>query len=497
MQTKKISDLLLNIAFFGIIFIFLFIYFTVIHPLTVYDTDDWYYLANVRAAIPLWGYFNPVKILPETSLALITHFGVYIINPFIHDFLRSVSLAAALFVCFLITIYLFSFEKLCILYMGNEKSSGLTRLLTLIFLCLHFLIFLRHDTGNYHLFYSNNICNYYHYMVPALFNCSLVMLFLRTDMQAFFESNEISHIKKGSYLIIIYLAIFSSIQLNAITAVFVGSILIKKFAQGVSSKITVRNYCRSSWLFLSILVTFFVSLVFESSGGRAGDIAKSSFRGRKTLISFASLILPVNKKFLILVIFFLGLGIFSIATALTSKEKRSFISDIIWEALLPMIFLTIYLFVLCTVSKPSYMGRPDTIFGIAFYGFLIVFRFFMSGLKSFPKLSILIPLISLIAAVYTVGGLRSFREPNIAGISPSKCTDISQNLIDQLKDAELQGLSEYSLKVPKYDTKDNWPYPSYSGDVIQSVLYKYGVLNEKMTVTTVVDESLNSLLGSQ
>ena len=493
-QKSYIKKFLALILFYGFIFTCLWFFFTVIHPLVVYDTDDWFSLANIREAVPLWHGFNPAKVLPETLLGLTACLGVYFIWPFTGDFLLSITYSSALIICIFILIYMIMFEKICSAYLLKNKDRWLAKLLSLIFLALHFLVLIVHDSENYHLFYSNNICNYYNYMIPALFNCCLVMTLMTTDMQAVFMSHDISYTKKGLYLMFIYFAIFSSIQLSPITAAFVGSILLRDLSGILTRKTKLSTYVKKNLLYLSIVALFFLSLIFEANGQRAGDVASGSFKAHDTLIAFASLILPLNRHFMIIMISFALFGIFALIKALSSEEKSRFISSLFWENLLPLLLNTAYLFLLCAVTKPGYMGRPDTVFGISFYGFVFVFRLLINGLNNFEPVSVCIPLLALICCVYVVSGVKSFREPNIHRLSPDKCRALCENLIEQLVTADKSGDKECVLHVPKYSTKDNWPYPDYSGDVLQSMLYKYNVLSRNISTTTLYDEAMNKYI---
>ena len=62
---NKTQKKLCHGLFYLAIFIFLFVWFTKVHALVVFDADDWSYLAYVRATTPVWGEWNPAKVFPE------------------------------------------------------------------------------------------------------------------------------------------------------------------------------------------------------------------------------------------------------------------------------------------------------------------------------------------------------------------------------------------------------------------------------------------------
>ena len=87
-----------NIAFIYqiIIFIFLIFYFTQISPLQPFDADDWRYIGSMRLPLPLWGAWNPSRVLAETLMPLGGYIAAFIIYPFTNNYLFSLSFAESL-----------------------------------------------------------------------------------------------------------------------------------------------------------------------------------------------------------------------------------------------------------------------------------------------------------------------------------------------------------------------------------------------------------------
>ena len=63
--------------FMGAIFVFVLMFFTQIHPIIIFDTDDWCYAYIHRSALPLWKAWNPIRIFPEVFMPLVSMIGVY------------------------------------------------------------------------------------------------------------------------------------------------------------------------------------------------------------------------------------------------------------------------------------------------------------------------------------------------------------------------------------------------------------------------------------
>jgi hypothetical protein len=99
---------------FIVIFIGIFIFFTQAHPLYIYDTDDWYNTGYMRRALPIWGYFNPTKVLPEVSMSLCADIAAFIVMPFTKDYILSLSLVDALFVSCCIALYGLMFFRMLV-----------------------------------------------------------------------------------------------------------------------------------------------------------------------------------------------------------------------------------------------------------------------------------------------------------------------------------------------------------------------------------------------
>ncbi|MBR2733236.1 MAG: hypothetical protein IKD80_03170, partial [Selenomonadaceae bacterium] len=44
----------------------MFIFFSQVHPIVLFDGDDWNVISDARVGLPKWGGWNPIKVLPET-----------------------------------------------------------------------------------------------------------------------------------------------------------------------------------------------------------------------------------------------------------------------------------------------------------------------------------------------------------------------------------------------------------------------------------------------
>ena len=65
MTKQEISGKYGVVVCFLLIFGFFFVFFTQVHPLVIYDGDDWRYIAYTRQALPSWNEWNPSRVFAE------------------------------------------------------------------------------------------------------------------------------------------------------------------------------------------------------------------------------------------------------------------------------------------------------------------------------------------------------------------------------------------------------------------------------------------------
>ena len=77
------------------IFLYTFLFFAVLHPLTVFSADDWMYISYTRHAFPLLGAWNPAKVLPEIFMSLWGDLAAWVVYPLTGDYLGSMTVVFA------------------------------------------------------------------------------------------------------------------------------------------------------------------------------------------------------------------------------------------------------------------------------------------------------------------------------------------------------------------------------------------------------------------
>lgn len=98
-----------RVAFYVTIFVGLMLFFACAHPLYIFDSDDWKYIATSRLPIPVpFIEWNPIKVLPEVLMPFVAQMGVSIIRPFMGDYIASMAFVAALVLALFVILYLVS-----------------------------------------------------------------------------------------------------------------------------------------------------------------------------------------------------------------------------------------------------------------------------------------------------------------------------------------------------------------------------------------------------
>lgn len=60
-------------------------------PIVPFDTDDWCYMGYYRLPIPIWGDWNPSRVLPEVMMPYVSIFAARVIYPLTGDYIGSIT----------------------------------------------------------------------------------------------------------------------------------------------------------------------------------------------------------------------------------------------------------------------------------------------------------------------------------------------------------------------------------------------------------------------
>ncbi|MBO7253502.1 MAG: hypothetical protein J6V25_12845 [Oscillospiraceae bacterium] len=488
---KKFEDKILPALWYVLAFGFLYIWFSRIHPLQVYDADDWTYLANIRSALPIWGDWNPAKVFPEMVMPAVSSVAYYGLMPLIGDYLRTFTVVHAAVVSGFITLYLWCFSGML---KRNWNLNSVSRVLfSALFLLFHFLVFRSKDIANLYMFHCVDLNCYYNYLIPGLMAGSAVMFMVgNPDFEEFARRG--SPEKRGIALVFFYLTIFSNLTTSGIVAAFAGSVLLLRLLMSWK-RFRLKEYVVSNGVYLMIMVLWVVSAVFELSGGRASNSGQSSLFKRlaDTAYLLKEVILQCNPAFWATVI---GIVVLAVVYFIREKgsgtEEKKFLEDLKF-LFVAAAALLVYMVLLCAVVDPGYMLRSEYLFGLFFYGFVLVFVAAAYVAKRCPGFMMVLPLLLLvlISQVNTSG--RTFQESNKYNVHPQICDAVSRDILDQILAADAAGEKSMVLYVP-YNVADpyqgdNWPHTLILMPRVSGALYEHGMTRNYILIEEVIPSS--------
>lgn len=488
-QNGKRREIAVYLTFLGGVFLCLMLFFTKINPIVIFDTDDWLYISYTRAAIPLFGEWNPSRILPEVLMGACSSFGVFAVKPIVGDYVNAISLVHAFTVSGFVIFYLHRFVRLIRSRFGLSCLSGI--LSAALFLLCHFWALRYTDSGNYYLLYAHNATCYFYYVIPNLLNAGLVMYFLEKGRYGFGDYP--SKVTLAAIIIGVYFAVFSNLFPSIILVALFGWEILSFFIKGIRNKTVFKNLNSILLPIIGVLL-WVASLIFEMNGGRASSTKLSG--GKFDLVLTVKNLAYVarhqtNRVFIAFVLLIL---IASAVAFLLKKERFKQLVPMLLTIVFCLFITTLYLLLLSAKVKTDYIQRPDVLFCIFFYLFLLLFTLLSLFMKNKVVTSVF-PLLLIIIFSLTVTRPRTFAESNTVGIESSKCKQIDRAIIARIMAADAAGERQIMLRVPVFGTEDNYPLADYGVQRISDTLYQHRVIHNRIKVIYCPDEQMNRDFG--
>lgn len=456
-----------------LVFVGLLLFFTFINPLTIYDADDWLYISRPRKPIPMLHVWNPIKVFPETFMPLVSYLGIFVINPLINDYYRSLSLAHGLFGSLVIALY---FTQFPILFYKRKFASASSSIgYGCLFILLHFISHILKGFDNPFLLGAVNVTCFYHYTLPAVFNAALVMHFMSYGgVKAWYENSSALH--KAIVIIWTYFAIFSNLYSTAILATYVGTELLLQLIGEIKSKsFSLKNYCTDNWQNLALILWWFAANLIETTGGRASDMHKSLFANLPITFVYSLYgILAINVFILVweVVVFFLW-----------NKKRTKTTNNSTFRRFILYIGLELlYLILLSASVETTYVARTEVTICVFFYIYLGVIACLNQLIKLNKKNAYLLCILlgTFLALLYKPG--RVLLPYNFSYVSYEQCEALMTDVINQFQVAQEQGADEIEIEVPYFEDGGNWPFPDYAGKYMERTLYEFKYIDRHFTV---------------
>ncbi len=462
-----------NVIFALVIFILLAIFFIVIHPVAILDTDDWTNIHQRRLPVPVIGAWNPIKVFPEIFMSVVSYAGAYIIYPILGRYCFSLSISNGLFISLILTIYFYEFYLL----IGEKYDLTPVKniMLSILFICLHFIVVAHPGSDNVFLFYSLDLTCIYHYTLGTILNASLVMHMTR--LGGYHCLSDLSRKHKLLIILWTYFAIFSSLYTNVIIAVYIGVELLTNLVKDCSAhKFKLSDYFKANKPLLIVLGVWISSLLFETTGGRSegkeSDFLTSLLDSFKNVGTWLG---SFNLFFLIILCAVFVLWI------IMAKNKNP---DTTVKYLLAFVLTTLYIVLLSAVVNSTYVSRVDVIIAADFW-LLLMFMLALCELSAVIRSAdLILGGLVVISVVSTALVINTYQESNYINLPYRKCEALADDIIAQFKEAEQNGETEFDLIVPKFSTENNWPYNLAQSDDFSKAMYRHGITNYKINVRT-------------
>lgn len=485
------KEKLISCFFFALIFVFLFVFFTVVHPLVPYDGDDWTYLSYMRQAVPKWGAWNPTRVFAECFAPIIGFIAAFLVSPLIGDYIRSVTITTSIVMSAIITAYIWLFYRI-VYHKSGSNYIGLQ--VAAVFFLFHFLVFKSKPDGNQYMFWTANYCCLYYYLIPSLMNCSLVLLLMdEGKLTSLFE--RLTPVKCGFLALWLYCAIFSSVFHSAIFMVYIGLYsLIDLYLTRPFDKQRFLEFIKEHRIEIAVLILWLIALVFEANGGRANSIGKSIWQlpfgetakaGKVLLKSFSKVFLALSGVVLLGAIYQSWR-----MRKLKPDEAKSFYLHIGF-AIVCGLLLCLYLFMLCSKASTGYFGRSDVIHGCIFYLFVSISISLAFVLKNCDECIKVLPVFTFVVFIASLNSNHGLRESTMWNIPPAVCYEVDYDLMNQIIEADRAGVKEMTLVVPRGDNRDNWPHPNYMGARIWQTMYRHSLIHRQFKIKIKPDVNMN------
>lgn len=475
------------------VFAFVFVFFAQVHPLVLYDGDDWATASYQRSALPKWQGWNPCRVFPEVFMPLCTSLAAHVIYPLTGDYSGAMSLIFAVAAAAFITAYVGLLRRFAKRRFSLDTPA--TILIAALFLALHFLCFRSQDSGNAHLFYADNTCTFFYYTLPALLNASLVLLW---EAGGCFErlADPGHPVRDGLLILAVYMSVFSNLFGSQILAIYAGvrivtDVCAQMARTGKPAKALRGAFTQHAWEW-AVLLLWLIALIFEANGGRAGNLtADASYVDnlKKVYWKLPSVRWKFNNLFLTIAVLVpaAAAAVLLISRGRTEAD-RAFAQSAV-RSVLCLALSSVYLVLLCAATKPSYIQSAQVLLGAVFYLLLLLSASAAYLIRKCPRLLALLPLALVLIVFETDTRQKTFAEPNISRIPAKTAMAVSDAMIAQMVELEKAGQTDAEalrLYVPVGDDNDNWPHPTYMLYNFTKTLCKHGILEHEYHFGTIV-----------
>lgn len=480
----------------GMIFLFLMIYFTQISPLLPFDGDDWSYNGSMRLPIPLWGVWNPTRVLPEILSPLCGGIAAFCVYPFTNDYVGAIGIVRSIVLSlFIVTFLFYYFKVLKIRFRLDDKTAIVGECLFL----LSFFLFFKHlDQSSYTGFWATDFDCVFFYLVPGLLNAT-VMFYMLLYKDISNHLNKMSITQRGFFIVILYFALFSNSQFNIILATFSFCELVRL---SVFNKFNIFNmsFIRKTYLYLSILLVWIITVVFDLYGRRATSLTSQQSLNKRfedVYLNLKQLVLVgFNKKVLFISIFLIMI-VFLYWIKRADDYSKNFRSTMI-TAFCCFLLTSTYLVLAYTKAGAFYASRIDAMWPAIFF-LLYIFNTCVIYVISISEILKTITPLAMILLAFIAFNFNYLPISSTVDNHDAKTVKAVDNyIIKQVVDADRAGKDKVVVKVPvntkehsPQDMASNWPHPYMMALELQNTLYTHRLIRTRIKIIIKPSQSVN------
>lgn len=499
MQAKVYSGL-----FWALVFFIVGYFFIKVHPLYIFDTDDWAFVQDTRngRAWPVWGIWNPTRVFPEIFMPAISWLSVIFIYPFNADYIESLSIGFGITLSFFIIFLGIMLSKFF------ENSFKLVRFESLLF-SLFFTLFLfyplyRHS--NLYLLRAINVTSVFYYTISALL-CSAVVLWLLGKNEKF---GEMGHFSQSLLIVAIYLSLNSNLFESIVLFSFsVSVILISLYGEIKHDNClsfscllsSIKKCIHNNLLHIFIIIAYLIVLIYEANGGRASDYSSGVFELdiKSSFNAFIHSLVKTQQGFHILLI----ANLTGVLIYLYRRRKNKLqaldrlFADVIVKLFVSFVITAVFLILLCSKTGAGYLGRTEVVLSYFFYILALSFCSLVYTYKCvkshFHPVICLLPLLIILFSSNVVFGGNRYAENSMAQFPVLIGKKISDDLISQIISADNSGKTDIEILVPEFlgPTNDNWPLALYGAQRLSNALYIHRIISRKIIVRFIPEKKMN------
>lgn len=494
---KKRYVLIVNLLLFA----FIYVYFTQVSPLFPFDSDDWRYIGAIRPPFPMWGVWNPTRVLPETLMGAGGYIAAFLVYPISHDYVNSLMYVEAfIFSSFVITFLISYYALLTKRFNISKKLSIASEMLLFI---SFFLLFKHFNQPSYNGFWTVDLSCDFFYLIPGMLNATLIM-YMEQSSDFFNHFMNLSNLKKGLFIFALYFTLFSNTQLTIIIATY-SSFKIVQALVDRKWKINVQ-YFKTISIYLVTLVLWLGSVIFDLNGQRSKNVQgmhTSSFNTNfvETVKQFKKFLLLQNVKvmYLFIAIIILAFVYWLYTNSKSVGQKRKTIMITIINSLFCLVCSMCYLIIAYSKAGSQYTVRPDAMWAVIFF---FLFATNMSFIYLATNISVIKPIIPLLMVLLSLISFSLNYQQIPANNAPYAAVTarrVDNYIISQIKEADKRGKAEAIVKVP-FDSQDvasklpadNWPHSYEMGTWLQNTLYSHRIIRSRIRIVFKPDKTVNN-----